>query len=78
MHLYYADETKWGELTGSKTLDDYLRLDIRIAQKLFNDKLEIAVIGQNLTDKLHPEYSDGSVTHETDRLIYGQVTWYLR
>ena len=55
-------------------VDDYVRLDIRIAQKLFNDKMEISVTGQNLTDKLHPEYFDGVATYEVERLIYGQLT----
>jgi len=72
--LHYVDDTKWKGLLKEVKVDDYLRLDIRIAQKFFNDKLEISVTGQNLTDKLHPEISDGTGTHEVERLIYGQVT----
>jgi len=51
-----------------------VRFDIRIAQKLFNDKVELSLTGQNLTDKLHPEYSDGIEPYEGERLIYGQLT----
>jgi iron complex outermembrane receptor protein len=72
--LHYVDDTKWQGLLKEVKLDDYLRLDIRIAQKFFNDRLELSVTGQNLTDKLHPEFSDGTETYEVERLIYGQVT----
>ena len=71
---YYVDETKWSGLVEETKIDDYVRLDIRIAQKLFNDRLELAFVGQNLTDKLHPETSDVTGTYEIERLIYGQVT----
>ena len=55
----YVDKTKWTGFLEDVKVDDYVRLDMRIAQKFFNDKLEIAFVGQNLTDKLHPEISDG-------------------
>jgi outer membrane receptor protein involved in Fe transport len=72
---HYVDETKWSGLTGDVKVDDYWRYDIRIAQKLFNDKLEVSFTGQNLTDKLHPETSDGTGTYEVERLLYGQITF---
>jgi iron complex outermembrane receptor protein len=74
VQAHYVDDTRWGGLTGDTTIDDYVRLDIRVSQKLFNDKLELSVTGQNLTDKLHPEFSDGTGTYEVERLIYGQLT----
>ena len=55
-----------------------VRFDIRLAQKLFNDKLELAFVGQNLTDKLHPETSDATGTYEVERLLYGQMTFFFR
>jgi outer membrane receptor protein involved in Fe transport len=73
--LHYVDDTKWKGLLKEVKVDDYLRLDIRLAQKFFNDRLEISVTGQNLTDKLHPEVSDGTGSHEVERLIYGQATF---
>jgi iron complex outermembrane receptor protein len=72
---HYVDDTKWSGLTGDVKVDDYWRYDIRIAQKLFNDKLELSFSGQNLTDKLHPETSDGTGTYEVERLLYGQITF---
>jgi len=72
---HFVDETKWGGLIEDIKIDDYVRLDLRISQKLFNDKLEISFVGQNLTDKLHPETSDGMATYEVEQLLYGQITW---
>ena len=72
---HYVDDTKWSGLTGDVKVDDYWRWDIRIAQKLFNDTLELSFTGQNLTDKLHPETSDGTGTYEVERLLYGQITF---
>ena len=69
----YVDETRWTGFLEDVKVDDYVRFDIRIAQKLFNDKLEIAFVGQNLTDKLHPEISDGLGSYQTERLLYGQI-----
>jgi outer membrane receptor protein involved in Fe transport len=71
---HYVDDTKWSGLGENVTVDDYVRLDIRISQKLFNDRVELSFTGQNITDKLHPEYSDSLVTYEVERLLYGQVT----
>jgi len=72
---HYVDDTKWSGLTEDVTVDDYVRLDIRIAQKLFNDSVELSFVGQNITDKLHPETSDVTGTYEIERLLYGQVTF---
>ena len=74
LRAHYVDDTKWNGVLEEVKVDDYLRFDIRIAQKLFNDKLEIAFVGQNLTDKLHPEYTDGIEPYEVERLMYGQLT----
>lgn len=75
MQLHFVDDTKWIGLIEDVKVDDYVRFDIRIAQKLFNDRMELSLIGQNITDKLHPECSDTTATYETERLIYGQITF---
>ena len=56
-------------------VDDYWRCDIRIAQKFLSDKLELSFAGQNLTDKLHSETSDGTGSYEAERLLYSQLTF---
>lgn len=71
---HYVDDTKWNGLSEDTKVDGYVRLDIRIAQKFFDDKVELSVTGQNLTDKLHPEFADEIASYEVERLIYGQFT----
>ena len=73
---YYVDETKWSGLVEDVKIDDYVRLDIRVSQKLFNDRLELSFVGQNVTDQFHPETSDVTGTYEIERLMYGQMTIY--
>ena len=73
--VHFVDDTRWDGVFNDISVDDYVRLDIRIAQKLFNDKVELSLAGQNLTDKLHPEFSDGIETYEAERLVYGQITF---
>ncbi|MFC1591849.1 TonB-dependent receptor plug domain-containing protein [Thermodesulfobacteriota bacterium] len=79
IRAHFVDETKWRDPSGGKTnvfrIDDYLRLDMRVAKKFFNDHLELAAVGQNLTDKLHPEGTEGFKVFESDQLIYFQATW---
>ena len=71
---YYVDETKWSGLVEDVKIDDYVRFDIRVSQKFFNDRLELAFVGQNITDQFHPETSDVTGTYEIERLMYGQMT----
>jgi len=79
VRTHYVDETTWRPVVGRRVdIDDYVRLDVRIAQKLFKDKVEISLTGQNLTDRTHPETSDGVATYNSERLIYGQVSFYFR
>jgi outer membrane receptor protein involved in Fe transport len=70
----YADDTRWTGFLENVSIDDYVRLDVRIAQKFLKDRLEVACVGQNLTDSMHPEFSDGLGNYEADQLVYGQIT----
>jgi len=75
VRAHFVDKTKWSEVTHKAVkVDDYLRVDLRISKKFFNDRVELSFIGQNLTDKLHPETSDATATYEIERLLYGQIT----
>ncbi len=75
LRTHFVDKTKWKYLTArSMRIDGYLRLDMRLSQILFDGKVELSLAGQNLTDKLHPETTDGRGTYEIERLIYGQIT----
>jgi len=68
---YYVDDTDWG----NTDVDDYLRLDVRIAKMFFNGKLELSLVGQNLSDEFHSEsIIVGQIANRVERFIYGQVT----
>ena len=73
-NLHYVDETRWGSIP----VDDYIRIDVRVSQKLFKDRVELSLAGQNLTDKLHEETADAVGTYKVERLLYGQITYYFK
>ncbi|NVO00778.1 MAG: TonB-dependent receptor [Geobacteraceae bacterium] len=55
----------------------YVELDLHIAWKPMKD-LEVALVGQNLLDKHHPEFVPeyvNTVPTETPRSFYGKITW---
>ena len=78
--LRYVDDVKAinsRNREGSRTeIDSYLTLDIRLAWRPY-DKVEIALVGQNLLDDEHPEFMQESFTMptEVERGVYGKVTW---
>ncbi len=77
VRAHFVDETKWSGLGMRDETDDYLRVDARIAKKMLGDRLVLALVGQNLTDRLHPETIDVIGRYEAERLIYGQITLRL-
>jgi len=74
---HFVDETRWVGLNEFIKVDDYLRLDIRVSQKLFGDKVELSLAGQNITDKLHRETIDAPGAYKIERLIYSQITLHF-
>jgi iron complex outermembrane receptor protein len=52
-------------------VDSYVRLDSRVSWSLA-DKVELSVVGQNLLDKRHPEFSESiySAPAEISRSAY--------
>ncbi len=69
--LRYADELE------SPEIDDYLTLDIRLGWQP-RPGLELVLVGQNLLQNSHQEYSPEYQTLATEvpRGIYGQVVWH--
>lgn len=68
--LRYADELE------SLGIDDYLTLDIRLGWEP-RPGLELALVGQNLLQNSHQEYSPEyqTLATESPRGIYGQAVW---
>jgi iron complex outermembrane receptor protein len=53
----------------SPAIQAYFTMDIRVAWQFKN--LEISLVGQNLCDNQHPEFT----SQEIPRSVYGKVTW---
>lgn len=67
---YYISERE------SAAVDAYLRLDAQVIWKA-TDSIELSLVGQNLLDNQHPEFSappDGTA-NEIPRAVYGRVTF---
>jgi iron complex outermembrane receptor protein len=58
MQLYYVGRTRYEKEAWipASTVKDYTRLDVRLSKTFFKEKLEVALIGQNLLDPRHYEY----------------------
>jgi len=52
----------------------YLVMDVRLGWQPY-DELEVALVGQNLFDNHHPEFTDFAGTNELQSGVYGMVTW---
>lgn len=66
--LYYVDR-----LQGHQT-NDYMRLDMRLGWRI-NDSLHFNLVGQNLLDDAHREFSQSVSSTEIQRSIYAKVIW---
>ena len=59
-------------------IKSYLTMDARLAWRP-NDRIEIAIVGQNLLDNRHPELGTSPLVRsplvEVERSVYGQVTY---
>ena len=59
------------------SIPGYITMDIRLAWKPLK-QLELALVGQNLFQKRHPEYIPefiNTTASEVPRSVYGKVTW---
>ncbi len=60
-------------------VDSYVELDLRLGWHITDD-LELSIIGRNLLDDKHPEYSGlglGVPSSEIERSVYGKITYRL-
>ncbi len=79
---YQFDLNVWAKYvdqlsTSRMYIDDYFNIDICLTCRLFPG-VEVSIVGQNLPDDHHPEFSTLSipfVTTEVQRGIYGSVKW---
>jgi iron complex outermembrane receptor protein len=68
--LYYVDNLS------SRHIESYIRFDTRVAWRPI-DYMEVSLIGQNLFDDEHPEFTGAlfSSSEEVGRSLFGKVTW---
>ncbi|MDG1286864.1 MAG: TonB-dependent receptor [Rickettsiales bacterium] len=71
--LYYVDELN---PTATTVIDDYWRLDARLAYNLDNG-VSLSLVGQNLLEDQKPEFSSFVYNRqiEVPRTVYGKVNW---
>jgi iron complex outermembrane receptor protein len=53
----------------------YVEVDVRLAWRDFENRLEIALVGQNLAHTTHPEFGDAVQRSEMQRAAFASVTW---
>ncbi len=57
------------------SIPSYTRLDMGLTWHI-NENMDFSLIGQNLLDRAHPEFgSDSVIATETQRAIFGKLTW---
>lgn len=73
---YYVDDLAALDINTGRNVEDYLRLDLRLAwQPLEN--LEVSLVGQNLLDGEHQEFGGFAYQNSSQvpQSFYGNVTW---
>ena len=58
-------------------IEDYANVDVRLAWRP-RENLELAIVGQNLLEEQHAEFTQAFVSAdgiEVERGVYGKVTW---
>lgn len=77
--LYFVDDFHFEEeaLVPKSTVKDYTRFDMRISKTFFNQKMEVAFIGQNLFDPKHYEYPPTLSAGEAYRTCMLEFSYYF-
>lgn len=77
IQLYFVDRLHFEQeaWVGEATVKDYTRLDVRVGKTLFQEKVEIALIGQNLLDPRHYEYPPTLSAGEANRMFLMELSY---
>lgn len=73
--LYFVDNI---QPTSTVSINQYVRFDTRLAWKPM-ENLELALIGQNLLDNYHSEFSPAVYNYQTQvpRAVYANASWHF-
>jgi iron complex outermembrane recepter protein len=73
--LRWVDSLRINNGPATGEVPSYFELDTRIGWHV-SDRLELAVVGQNLLHEHHPEYGFPSpVREEIERSVFGKISW---
>lgn len=75
-NLQFDAGARFVDNVSGQDIPSYLVLDVRLAWRP-HPQLEVAVVGQNLLDSRHPEFSSLFTIQRTEieQSVYGKVTW---
>jgi iron complex outermembrane receptor protein len=74
-HLRHSTELeRQPEIQVGPGIDGYTELDVRLGWRA-SDRLEVALVGQNLLHDHHTEFGTPAARGEIERSVYGKVTW---
>ncbi len=79
VRLHFVDQFHFESepFTPESTVHDYTRLDVRLSKTFLNNKMEIALIGQNLLDTRHSEYPEALGAAEANRMYFLELSWFF-
>ncbi|HEY6166821.1 MAG TPA: TonB-dependent receptor [Verrucomicrobiae bacterium] len=73
-HFQFDVTARYVDLLPSPVVPGYFSCDVRLAWS-WNSRVELSVVGQNLSDNRHPEFGAPATRQEIPRSVYGKVTW---
>ena len=74
-HLRHSTQLdRQPEIEVGPGIDGYTELDVRLGWRA-SDRLELALVGQNLLHDHHTEFGTPAARGEIERSVYGKVTW---
>ncbi len=74
-HLRHSTQLeRQPELPTGPGIDAYTELDVRLGWRA-SERLELALVGQNLLHDHHTEFGTPAARGEIERSVYGKITW---
>jgi len=73
-HLQFDGTVRYVDRLPNLGVDRYVTADSRLSWRPVQ-RFELAVVGQNLLDPRHPEFSTPASRKEIPRAVYSKVTW---
>ena len=78
-HVQFDSVVRYVDDLPTLNIGSYLTLDLRLGWRPTKN-WELAIVGQNLLDDRHPEFSPSTIrtqATEVQRSVYGKITWHF-